>query len=77
MTDRTRQWTEVEQPKIAARLSVRVENALARGYALQNLSGHLEEFNDDDLLSLRNFGPVALSQFRRVFPPWTSEITTA
>lgn len=60
-------WEKVDRPKLlATNLSARVVNAIGRGYLKGWLTKPLEELTDEDLLSLRNFGPAALCEFRKV-----------
>lgn len=50
--------------EVASALSKRVKNAIARGYSDGKLKKPFELLADSELSVLRNFGPVALKEFR-------------
>ncbi len=64
----SKRWDKQEQPKIAGKLSTRVEHLLGRGYIYGYLKKPLEQLSDEELCSVPWLGPCALYDIRQVLP---------
>ena len=50
-------------------LPTRVRLAIEREYAQKRVLKPVEDFTDNDFLSIRNIGPKSLAEIRKVLPP--------